>query len=150
MTNPVIHFEIGARDSATLREFYHRMFGWKFDTSDPNYSLVASTNGGIGGGIMQLQEDIPDYGTVYVGVPDLAAALARATEFGGGTVVPPTRSQASESSPCSATPKGTSSACCTPRLRKGSNHDDVVDNQGRHRWVRGPFLGAPRHAGCRT
>lgn len=90
MTNPVIHFEIGARDSATLREFYHRMFGWKFDTSDPNYSLVASTNGGIGGGIMQLQEDIPDYVTVYVGVPDLAAALARATEFGGGTVVPPT------------------------------------------------------------
>lgn len=90
MTNPVIHFEIGARDSATLREFYHRMFGWKFDTSDPNYSLVASTNGGIGGGIMRLREDMPDYVTVYVGVSDLAAALARATELGGGTVVAPT------------------------------------------------------------
>lgn len=91
MTNPVVHFETGARDSVALREFYQRMFGWKFETGDPNYSLVASTGeGGIGGGIMQLREGMPDYVTVYVGVRDLDAALAQAAELRGGTVVAPT------------------------------------------------------------
>lgn len=90
MTNPVIHFEIGARDSASLRDFYERLFGWKFDTTDPNYSLFPGTDSGIGGGLMQLREGMPDYVTVYVGVGDLAATLTRAEELGGGTLVEPT------------------------------------------------------------
>lgn len=88
--NPVVHFEIGARDSAALRDFYEQLFSWKFDTTDPNYSVTTEAEGGIGGGIMQLQPGMPDYVTVYVGVADLAEALVRAAELGGGTVVEPT------------------------------------------------------------
>ena len=90
MSNPVVHFEIGAQDATKIRTFYTSLFGWTFDTRDPSYGVMDETDGGIGGGIMQIREDMPPYVTVYVAVDDLATTLARAEELGGGRVLGPT------------------------------------------------------------
>ena len=90
MAQPVIHWEIGAKEGSKLQEFYRQMFDWAFDTSMPGFGMVAAEEGGIGGGIMQARPDIPPYLTFYVAVDDLEASLARAEQLGGKRIVPPT------------------------------------------------------------
>jgi hypothetical protein len=89
MTRPVVHWEIGGRDAAKLRQFYAELFGWQI-TGDPDYGLVSPAGGGIGGGIMQTRGDMPPYVTIYVGVDDLDETLVRITKLGGSTLVSPT------------------------------------------------------------
>jgi uncharacterized protein len=87
MAQPVVHFEIHGKDGEKLREFYSNLFDWNVDTNNPmSYGMVASADGGIGGGIMQ--SDAPMV-TLYVNVPDIAAALKKAESLGGKTVSPP-------------------------------------------------------------
>jgi hypothetical protein len=90
MAQPVVHWELGAKDAAKLGDFYREMFGWSIDASMPGYGLVAAADGGIGGGILQVSDDMPTYVAFYVAVDDLATSLAQAGQLGGKTVVPPT------------------------------------------------------------
>jgi predicted enzyme related to lactoylglutathione lyase len=89
MPNPVVHWEIGGREAAKLTRFYGQLFGWTIDTANPEYGLVEADDGGIGGGIMQVHGDVPQYVTIYVHVDDLKGTLARAESLGGETVKPP-------------------------------------------------------------
>jgi len=90
MAHPVVHWEIGARDGSKLQKFYADLFGWSVDATNPEYAMVEpGGEGGIGGGIMQVQPGMPPYVTIYVQVDSLETYLARANELGGGTVVPP-------------------------------------------------------------
>lgn len=90
MVNEVVHFEIGALDAGRLADFYRDLFGWEFDETDPAYPVMAGTGtDGLGGGIMQLPEDVPPYVTVYVSVDSLDDTLRRAEQLGGKTVVEP-------------------------------------------------------------
>lgn len=87
--HPVVHWEINARDPKALHGFYAELFGWKVNADNPmGYGVVTAGGGGINGGIGPAQ-GIPGV-TFYVRVPDLDAALRRAGELGGRTVVPPT------------------------------------------------------------
>ena len=89
MPNPVVHFEINAKDGKRLQEFYAQLFDWKIDANNPmNYGMVEASEGGIGGGIGQ--GDGPQYVTVYVQVNDLQAYLDKVERLGGKTLVPPT------------------------------------------------------------
>jgi predicted enzyme related to lactoylglutathione lyase len=88
--NPVVHWEIGARDAAATGKFYSELFGWTVDTGMPGYGLVAAQEVGIGGGIMQAPEGVPPYVSFYVSVDDLQASLDKATSLGANVVVPPT------------------------------------------------------------
>jgi hypothetical protein len=106
MTYPVVHWEIGGRDAAALREFYHKAFGWDLTDAGPNYTLVAPADGGLGGGIMQLPEGTPPYETFYVQVDDLDAALAELQLLGGETLVPPTEIDTSASFALFTDPEG--------------------------------------------
>lgn len=90
MANPIVHWEIGAQDKAKLLEFYRHMFDWNIDATNPAYAMVAAAEGGIGGGVMDVQPGVPPYVTIYVAVDDLAASLAKAEGLGGKTIVPPT------------------------------------------------------------
>jgi predicted enzyme related to lactoylglutathione lyase len=89
MAHPVIHWEIGGRDTERLREFYTDLFGWEIDRRDPEYSLI-STGEGVGGAIMRTREDMPAHVTIYVRVQDLDQALRRAAALGGKQLVGPT------------------------------------------------------------
>lgn len=90
--SPVVHFEIGALDGEKSRRFYSQLFGWAIDVDDSTgYGLVRTgSDSGIGGGIVAAPPDAPAWVTFYVAVRDLDAALARAGELGGRTVMEPT------------------------------------------------------------
>ncbi|WP_020657754.1 VOC family protein [Amycolatopsis benzoatilytica] len=90
MAHPVVHFEIGIRDSEKSIAFYRDLFGWDVQDAGPDYWLVSPGNGGIGGGLMRGREDIPPYVTVYVAVDDLQPSLDRVVELGGEVLVGPT------------------------------------------------------------
>lgn len=92
MGRPVCHFEIIGRDPAGLRSYYAELFGWEFQTGDAatsavsqpgNYGFVEGTttgtiNGGVGGG-----EGHEARVLLYVGVPEVGAALEEAERLGG-------------------------------------------------------------------
>lgn len=106
MSHPVVHWEIGGRDGAALREFYTKLFGWTIATAGPTYALVHAVDGGLGGGIMQSPGDTPPYVTIYVHVDDLDDALARASRLGGRTLVKPTAINESASFAMFCDPEG--------------------------------------------
>lgn len=89
MANPVVHFEILGKDGAALQKFYGDLFGWSIDAGNPmNYGMVTAGEGGIGGGVAATP-DGSSLVTVYVAVDDLQAALDKAEQLGGTTVMPP-------------------------------------------------------------
>ena len=51
MPNPVVHFEIQAKDSKGMQEFYSQLFGWHIDDNNPmDYGMVDThAEGGING-----------------------------------------------------------------------------------------------------
>jgi predicted enzyme related to lactoylglutathione lyase len=95
MGQPVVHFEIIGSDPAALRGYYGDLFGWEFEVGDPGagaeavsqpgtYGFVdsATTGGGIDGGVGGGAGYDPRV-LVYVGVPDVEAALQKAESLGG-------------------------------------------------------------------
>jgi predicted enzyme related to lactoylglutathione lyase len=88
---PVVHWEIGARDGSKLHEFYRSLFDWKIEV-DPQfqYGMVETGGeGGINGGISTLPGEAQPYVTIYVQVDDLGAYLAKAEGLGGQTILGP-------------------------------------------------------------
>ena len=104
MGRPVVHFEIEGRDGRALQTFYHQLFDWNFTPAQgvPDYGLVdrdsnLSVEGvGIGGAVYTVPtqpsttwrgpsraDGYRGHVTVYVEVPDVEAALARAESLGG-------------------------------------------------------------------
>jgi predicted enzyme related to lactoylglutathione lyase len=88
MSNPVVHFEIGCRDKAATDQFYSKLFGWKMEAMGPA-TMIDTGAGGIPGHITSLGHEPHQFTHFYVMVEDLQAALDRAKELGGKTVVPP-------------------------------------------------------------
>ena len=89
MANPVVHFEIGSRDSAKAAQFYGDLFGWNMQSHGVTH-MVDQEEGGIPGHITSLGHEPHHYITFYVAVDDLQATLDRAESLGGKTVIPPT------------------------------------------------------------
>lgn len=87
MAAPVVHFEIGVRDTAKAKKFYGPLFGWEFQDFGPA-AMVAATAPGIGGHINSLGHEPHNYVTFYVQVEDIAATLEQAAKLGGKTIVP--------------------------------------------------------------
>lgn len=89
---PVVHFEIGAVDGERSRRFYSQLFGWSIEVDDrTGYGMVRTgSDAGIAGGIVAAPPGAPAWATFYVAARDLDAALARAGELGGRTVMAPT------------------------------------------------------------
>ncbi len=89
MSNPIVHWEIGASDDSKAHKFYQNVFGWKIDAKNPmNYGMVDTGGQGINGGIFKNPQGVP-YLTVYVMVDDLNAYLKKVEKAGGQTAMPP-------------------------------------------------------------
>jgi uncharacterized protein len=88
MGRPVVHFEIGCKDTKKTQEFYTKMFGWNISEQGPA-AMIAAEAGGIGGHISSLGHEPYHYTTFYVDVDDVAAYLEKAKSLGGKTLVPP-------------------------------------------------------------
>ena len=97
MGNPVVYFELGGSNAAGLKEFYAELFGWNINHFGPasaagsDYWHIENEEGGIPGGIIQTDENMPsNYVMFYVQSDDLQATLDKAESLGGKAVVPPT------------------------------------------------------------
>lgn len=88
MADPVVHFEVVGKDSKKLQDYYSQLFGWKINADNQmNYGVVEASDGGIGGGVGQADEGGNPHVTFYVAVDDPQAALDKAEQLGGKTVV---------------------------------------------------------------
>jgi predicted enzyme related to lactoylglutathione lyase len=90
MGAPVVHFEIGCRDSAKAQAFYGKLFDWTIEQQGPAAMINTGGDTGIMGHISALGHEPHNYVTFYAQVDDLNAYLERAATLGGKTVVPPT------------------------------------------------------------
>ena len=92
MGQPVVHFEIVARDYKKAMEFYGKVFDWTYNEPEGMpYGMVAPLGkDSIGGGIGPTQEGEQPYVTFYVQVDDLQTYLDKAEANGGKTVLKPT------------------------------------------------------------
>ena len=75
---PVVFFDIAGPESAKLNIFYAAVFGWKLD------ALGRVNNIGLDGALRQDPTDK----VIYIGVPDVTAAL-KEVEAAGGKIVAP-------------------------------------------------------------
>jgi predicted enzyme related to lactoylglutathione lyase len=90
MGNPVVHFEIGGRDTGKSKDFYAALFNWKIEEMGPAMMISTASDTGIGGHISALGHEPHNYVTVYVQVENIPATLKKAEELGGSTMVPET------------------------------------------------------------
>ena len=90
MGNPIVHFEIGGRDSDATQTFYRELFGWKIEPMGPAALVAAEGEGSIGGHITSLGHDPHTYVTVYAETNDIPGTLAIAEALGGKTMIPET------------------------------------------------------------
>ena len=88
MPNPVVHFEIGCRDTSAAAGFYTSVFGWSTAQMGPALMINTGAEQGIQGHFTALGHEPHRFVTVYVQVDDINAYLAKVESAGGKTVVP--------------------------------------------------------------
>jgi hypothetical protein len=95
--DPVIHFEMPAKDRERIANFYSAVFGWKSQMHGEdfgNYVTVSTTEtgedgrptspGAINGGFYPVTPDMPpQYPSFVISVRDLKDAIKRITSAGG-------------------------------------------------------------------
>jgi predicted enzyme related to lactoylglutathione lyase len=91
MGNPVVHWEIAAKDAAKQQDFYRKLFDWNIQVDNTmNYGVVRTGGtGGIDDGIFAPPNSDWKGVTFYIAVDDLQAYLDKAGSMGGKTVLPP-------------------------------------------------------------
>jgi predicted enzyme related to lactoylglutathione lyase len=77
---PIVFFDIAGPDAAKLKEFYAGNFGWEIDAAN------GITTPGLKG---TFRQDPPET-LIYLGVPDIDAALKKITASGGSVLFPRT------------------------------------------------------------
>jgi predicted enzyme related to lactoylglutathione lyase len=88
--------ELLTTDPAAGAGFYSKVFGWNAQPFDghADYTMLAHEKGPVGGARVVGKDSLADTAgpswLTYVGVPDLAAALATATTHGGQVIHPVT------------------------------------------------------------
>jgi predicted enzyme related to lactoylglutathione lyase len=75
---PIVFFDIAGPDTAQLRSFYAQVFKWSIDARN----AIDKASTGLDG---TLRQD-PAEKVLYIGVPDVTAALAAIEAAGGSTV----------------------------------------------------------------
>lgn len=90
MANKIVHWELMGPDGDSLKSFYSELFGWQTEAVPgfDSYHMVAEDSSGLAGAVGQGNDEMPQYQTMYVQVPDVDKHLAQAEGLGGKTVVP--------------------------------------------------------------
>ena len=88
MANPVVHFEIGCRNTSAAAGFYSALFGWSTQQTGPALMVDTGSKEGVQGHFTALGHEPHHYTMFYVDVDDIAATLKKAESLGGKVVVP--------------------------------------------------------------
>lgn len=90
MGNPVMWFEVAARDREALKGFYSGLFDWQLSDMDAMpYTTVDTGGEGIPGGFGSAPDGYEGHVTFYVQVEDIEAALTKAESLGGKRTMGP-------------------------------------------------------------
>src|SRR5208283_3427870 len=89
MGQPVVHFEIGCRDSGKTSEFFAKLFDWQMQAMGPATMIDTRAGSGIQGHMSSLGHEPHQYTIFYVQVDDVQGYLDKSTTLGGKTLVPP-------------------------------------------------------------
>lgn len=96
--DPVVHFEMPAKDKRRMRKFYETAFGWQTEQLGKEmgeYVLVTTTEiddqtglprrpGAINGGFYQRTDDpLSQHPSVVIAVDDIEEAMKKVEEAGG-------------------------------------------------------------------
>ena len=92
--NPVVHFEMPAKDQKRVAEFYSTVFGWHMNqlgaemgnylvaqTAETDENNMVKTPGAINGGFWQTQEDAPPH--IVISVDNLEESMKQVEDAGG-------------------------------------------------------------------
>ena len=86
---PVVHFEIGCRETEKTAKFYSDLFDWKTSAYGPAAMIDTAAGQGIQGHINSLGHEPHRYTMFYVQVDNLESYLDKIVQMGGKKVVPP-------------------------------------------------------------
>jgi predicted enzyme related to lactoylglutathione lyase len=85
MPNQICHFEIGCRDIARSKDFYSKVFDWRFEKGSSGDEVIRT--GADVGGHLHTRTEPRNYVVFYVMVDDVSAAIAKAQANGGKVVL---------------------------------------------------------------
>jgi uncharacterized protein len=92
-----IWYELMTTDATGAKAFYDRVVGWNIsaqsDSPDMDYRMIANNDGGMTGGVFQLNQEMLDGGARpawlgYIGVDNCDAAVTDITAKGGQVMMP--------------------------------------------------------------
>ncbi len=91
MGQPVMQFQILAKNPDQAAEFYGKLFGWRIDANNAlGYRTIdTGSKAGIQGGIWPAPPEGQSMVQLFVAVADVKAAAGAAAEMGGTVIVPP-------------------------------------------------------------
>ncbi len=93
MPQPIVHFEIAARDADALKAFYETLLGWKIVADRPVdwYGLIDAKQGadfGIDGGLYKVGDGDQPGVRIYANVDDADVYMSRVESLGGKVIRP--------------------------------------------------------------
>lgn len=88
MAAKIVHVEVVGKDGPALQKFYGDVFGWSFDTNNPQGYGMFRDDGAVSGGVGPTREGEPGHVTFYVHSEDPAEVLRRVEERGGRVIMP--------------------------------------------------------------
>jgi predicted enzyme related to lactoylglutathione lyase len=89
MSAPVLRWQMISPDPARATDFYRSLFGWTVSTANAlGYREVET--GGTPGGVWPSPPGAPAMLQLFVGVPDVEEAVAKAVGLGAKVIVPVT------------------------------------------------------------
>ena len=93
MGNPVVQFQIIAKDPAQAAAFYSGLFGWSIDANNRMGYRQISTGAeqGIQGGIWPSPPQAPNFVQLFMAVDDVQATVDKAESMGAKTLIPRTK-----------------------------------------------------------
>jgi predicted enzyme related to lactoylglutathione lyase len=85
MANPFVHVELNTNDLPGAKDFYGKLFDWKFEDVPMDvgaYTLIKVGDGTGGGMMVNPVPNAPSWWLAYVLVDDVAAATKKAKSLG--------------------------------------------------------------------
>jgi hypothetical protein len=85
MANPFVHVELHTTDVNKAKDFYGKLFDWKFDDMpmpQGTYTMIGVGEGTGGGMMQQMQPGAPSSWLAYVLVDDIKASTEKAKSLG--------------------------------------------------------------------
>ena len=85
MANAFVHVELNTNDLPRAKDFYGKLFDWKFEDmpmDDGTYTLIKVGDGTGGGMMVNPIPNAPSWWLAYVLVDDIGAATKKAKSLG--------------------------------------------------------------------